>query len=80
MLFLAIDVFDVVFSQWGRLIAVTTTPSLSAGPTTAVCHSGLCATATTTAGTTVMSSTAVSPLKHQRSDRNQPMVKTRGTK
>lgn len=51
----------VVFSlQWDRHIDVTTTQSLTARPTTAVCHYGLFATATMTAETAAMSRAVVS--------------------
>lgn len=46
--------------QWDQHTDVTTTQSLSARPTTAVCHCGLFATATTTAETTVMNRAVVS--------------------
>lgn len=49
-----------MFFQWDQNIDVTTTQSLSARPTTAVCHCGLCVTATMIAETTVMSRAVVS--------------------
>lgn len=48
------------WAQWDQHIDVTTTLSLPARPTTAVCLCGLSATATTTAEMTVMSRDVVS--------------------